>query len=443
MDAYGQTLAELYALATDRGPDLRLARVRQVLAHVGSPEQRLPVIHIGGTNGKGSTAALLDAVLRRAGYRVGLYTSPHLIDFRERIRIDGRPMAEAEVVERARVLRSIVARTGTPLAFFEVVTVMAFDAFARAQVDVAVLEVGLGGRLDATNVGASVATAITSIGYDHQEYLGTTLLAIAREKGGIMRPGVPTVVGPVPPPAERTLLAQARAVGAPVALYGRDYGVADAGEGFDVVAGDRRWSDLRVGLRGRFQRINAATAVLLLQRLQERFPVTDGELREGLRAVSWPGRMDVVSIEPLVVLDGAHNPSAARALRDELGRVLSGRRLRLVYGAMRDKDWGEMWTALRPLVADAIVTQPRTPRSAAADAIARAIGRDVPVRVIQDPEAAVAAALETSAPDDAVLVTGSLFLVGDVYPFFRRGGGSGAESVRWNPNAPDARPLRA
>jgi dihydrofolate synthase/folylpolyglutamate synthase len=217
-------------------------------------------------------------------------------------------------------------------------------------------------------------------------------------------------------------LAQARAVGAPVVLHGRDYGVADAGGGFDVLAGCRRWSDLRVGLHGRFQRTNAAAAVMLLQCLQERFPVTDAEIREGFRAVSWPGRLDVMSMRPFVVLDGAHNPSAARALADELGRTLTGRRLRLVFGAMRDKDWREMWAALRPLVVDAIVTQPRTSRSAAAEVIARVIGKDVPVRVIPDPHAAAAAALEASAPDDAVLVTGSLFLVGDVYPFFRQAG---------------------
>jgi dihydrofolate synthase/folylpolyglutamate synthase len=182
---------------------------------------------------------------------------------------------------------------------------------------------------------------------------------------------------------------------------------------------------------------------MLLQSLQERFPVTDADLREGLRAVSWPGRMDVMSMRPLVVLDGAHNPSAARALGDELRRALPNRRLRLVFGAMRDKDWREMWTALRPLVTDAIVTQPRTPRSAAADVIARVIGEDVPARVIPDPEAAAVAALEASAPDDAVLVTGSLFLVGDVYPFFRRPGGSGAGFGRWYLDAPDARSLRA
>jgi dihydrofolate synthase/folylpolyglutamate synthase len=448
MDAYRTTLAELYALTARSLPDAgdldgRLDRVRGVLAHLGSPERRCPAIHIGGTNGKGSTAAVVDAVLRRAGYRVGLFTSPHLIDFTERIRLDGEPISAGRVVESYRAIRTIMDRIGVPLAFFDVVTVMAFDAFARAGMEVIVLEVGLGGRFDATNVAAAVATAITSIGYDHQGDLGPTLAAIAREKAGIFKLQVPAIVGAVPPPAERSILACARTVGAPVTLCGRDYRVEDAGEPFDVVSGDRQWQGLRSGLRGRFQRTNIATAVMLLHSLRERFPVDDDTLLGGVRTVRWPGRCEVVCTRPLVIVDGAHNVAAMQALCEEIAPLLSGRRLRVVFGVTSDKDWQGMWSVMRPLVREVIVTQARGGRCVPAHEIADVLRLDCPLRIVPDAQEAAAQAIQASAADDAVLVTGSLLLVGDVYPSLPRDTGVHDGPEPWNPDAGDATAFRA
>jgi dihydrofolate synthase/folylpolyglutamate synthase len=420
MDSYQRTLAELYALEAERGIDLKLDRVREALALLGFPERRFAVMHVGGTNGKGSTAAMLDAAFRRAGYRVGLYTSPHLVDFTERIRIDGRMISPEQVVDRVGALKSLLDSRGVSLTFFEMVTVLAFDAFARGGVEVAVVEVGLGGRLDATNVSVPDVTAITNISHDHEDYLGTTLEAIAYEKGGIMKPGIPVVIGPVPPCAERQLLVQAHEVGAPVTLYGRDFRVEETEDRFDVVAGERRWTDLEVCLRGKYQQRNAATALMVLQHARAGYPVSDEAVRKALAEVWWPGRFDVVSEEPLVVLDGAHNPAATRELRAEIDRILCGRQLRLVFAVMRDKNWVDMWNTLRPVVRDAIVTQPKLPRSLSAEVLVGTIGRDVPVRVSARPAEAVALALDGAAPDDVVLITGSLFLVGEVYPFFLR-----------------------
>jgi len=418
MDSYQRTLADLYSLEAERGIDLKLERVRRALSLLGSPERQFGVIHVGGTNGKGSTAAMLEAAFRRAGYRVGLYTSPPLVDFTERIRIDGRGIAEEQVVEAVAGLKSLLGRADIALTFFEMVSVMAFDAFARGGVEMALVEVGLGGRLDATNVAAPAVTAITNVSYDHEDYLGTTLEAIAYEKGGIMKPGVPAVIGPVPDCVERRLLLQAQAVGAPVTLYGRDFRVEGKPEGFDVIAGEYRWTDLELGLQGRFQQRNAAIALMVLRHASASYPVSDDTVRAALAGVYWPGRFDVVCREPLVILDGAHNPAAASELRAELERTLGGRQLRLVFAAMQDKKWMDMWAALRPVVHDVVVTRPTLPRSLRAEILAEVIGRDVPVRIAENPMDAVESAMEGAGRNDAVVVTGSLFLVGEVYPFF-------------------------
>jgi dihydrofolate synthase/folylpolyglutamate synthase len=421
MDRYRRLLDDLYALEAAKGIDYTLDRVHAACAAIGSPERRFATFHVAGTNGKGSTAAVLEAALRRAGYRVGLYTSPHLVDFPERIRVGGRMIGEAEIVERVDDLRRRLTAVGITPTFFELVTLLAFDVFARREVEVAVVEVGLGGRLDATNVVAPAVTVITSIARDHEEYLGSSLEAIAAEKAGILKPGVPAVIGRVDPPALDVLLEHARAAGAPVALLGRAFTVEDDGGAFAFGGGGVRWRGLTLALRGRFQRDNAAAALMALRAVASRWPVAESAVRAALAEVRWPGRFDVVSEAPLVVLDGAHNPAATAALRAEMARELGDRRVQLVFGVMHDKDWGAMVETLRPLVRKAIVTRPPLARSLDPRALAAAFGPGVPVRVEPEPAAAVAAARDgAAADDDVILVTGSLFLVGAVYPVFLR-----------------------
>jgi dihydrofolate synthase/folylpolyglutamate synthase len=413
--AYDDTLAWLSGLEVAAGWDLKLERMRAALARRGHPETRWPALHVAGTNGKGSTAAMLDAVLRAAGYRVGLYTSPHLVDFTERIRVDGRTIPRDDVVALTAELRADLEQAGLATTHFEFVTLLAFEWFARRRIDVAVVEVGLGGRLDATNVVRPVVTAITSIGIDHVEYLGADVGSIAREKAGIAKRGVPLVVGPVPPEAARAIAVHARDVGAPVRRVPGDADLEDDGTGgLRFRAPGVAWDGLRLALPGRFQRTNAAVALLALALVRDRFPCSVDAVRRGLATVCWPGRLAVVPGEPLVVLDGAHNADGIATLVAELPRIVGGRSVDLVFAVMAEKARAPMLGALLPLVRRAIVTRVGR-RAASPEAVAAEVAARVPVDVVPDARAALRTALSRARPGEAVLVTGSLFLVGEAY----------------------------
>ncbi len=284
MPTYQETLDFLYHLEVER-MDLKLERVAAALQLCGSPQRHFPALHIAGTNGKGSTAALLHAVLSTAGYRVGLFTSPHLIDFCERIRLGDDCISQQEVIDEVVAIRARIEPAGIQLTPFEMMTVLAFCAFARAQVDVAVVEVGLGGRLDATNVLSPLVSVITSIGLDHQAYLGPTLAHIAREKGGIIKPGVPIVIGKVDGESRDLLCDLALQAHSPAYLHGQDFTISDeSNEG--IVYQGQAWclSNLRLGLRGRFQHQNAAVALAALEVIRSSFPVSEESLRQGAAA---------------------------------------------------------------------------------------------------------------------------------------------------------------
>jgi len=430
---YAETLAWLSGLEVSAGWDLKLERMRAALARRGNPERRWPALHVAGTNGKGSTAAMLEAVLRAAGYRTGLYTSPHLVDFAERARIDGRTIPHATVVELVAELRADVERAGIALTHFEYATLLAFEWFGRVGIDVAVVEVGLGGRLDATNVLAPLATAITSIGIDHVEYLGPDLRSIAAEKAGILKAGVPLALAAVPAEAEDVIVARARALGVPVTRVGADGALAgDVFRGPGVV-----WDGVHLGLPGAFQRANATLALLTLALVRDRFPCPVDAVRRGLADVRWPGRLAVVSEAPLVVLDGAHNADGIATLVAELPAVVGERRVELVFAAMADKRWPEMLAALVPHVRAVIATRVGR-RGAAVAEVAAAVGGRVPVEAVDDPRAALRAALARAGPQDAVLVTGSLFLVGEAYAELVHLGRLGPLFEPWQPSGTGA-----
>jgi len=410
-DRYQDTVAYLQQLEVTSGWDLKLDRMRQALALLAEPQARFPGLHIAGTNGKGSVAAFSEAILRAAGYRTGLYTSPHLVDFSERIRAGGRRIPERTVVEIVDELRAVLDDAALALTHFELVTLLAFVWFARIGVDAAIVEVGLGGRLDATNLVSPAVTAITPIAHDHQAYLGADLTSIAAEKAGIIKPGVPVCVGVQSPLAFRVLEERAAEVGAPLLEVGRD-GRLDAG----VFSGPGalRWEGLAVGPRGRYQHDNAELALLTVAAAQPRWPVTVDAVRTGLTRTSWPGRLSVLETSPPVVLDGAHNPAAAAALARELPALVGGRRVRLVFATMSDKDWQGVLASLRPLVASVVVTRVG-PRALDPETVVQALRGVVPVRAIPEPAAALRIAMAEASVDDVVLVTGSLFLVGEAY----------------------------
>jgi len=411
---YEETVAYLAGLEVSAGWDLKLERIRAALVRRGHPEARWPALHVAGTNGKGSTAAMLDAVLTAAGYRTGLYTSPHLVDFTERIRVGGRTIPRATVVELVAALRADLAAAGIALTHFEFATLIAFEWFARVGIDVAVIEVGLGGRLDATNLVRPAVTAITSIALDHEAWLGHDLAAIAMEKAGIVKPGVPLALGRLPDEAARVVVARAAEVGAPVAQVGIEAALAEAPGGLVFRGPGVTWDRLRLALPGTFQQDNAAVALTVLALARGRFPCAPEAVRAGLAAVRWPGRLAVLRERPLVVVDGAHNPAGATTLAAELPGVVGDRPVVLVFAVMADKDWRAMLGPLLARAARVIVTRVGR-RAADPQALADALRGRVPVEAVVEPRAALRAALARAGAEGAVLVTGSLFLAGEAY----------------------------
>ncbi|MGK3986808.1 folylpolyglutamate synthase/dihydrofolate synthase family protein [Sorangium sp. So ce136] len=414
LDALGQR--------APRGMVLGLDRVREALAALGDPHESVPAVHVAGTNGKGSVCAMVESIARAAGLRTGLYTSPHLSRFAERIRVGGEPIDDA-AFERA--LSAALERVPSPLTFFEALTVAAFVAFRDAGVDLAILEVGLGGRLDATNViAAPLCTAITSIAFDHQALLGPTLADIAREKAGILKPGAPAVLGPLDPEADAAIEAAAQAAGAGPRLRvtrsehgGRagEIAVGRAGpfaRATRVAAPGRRAIEVELGLRGAHQAENAGVACGVAWQLAGRWPEVEGALPAGLAAARWPGRLERIEAGAAqVLLDCAHNPHGAQALAAWLDEEGPGAaRTSLVFGAMSDKGWGEMLQTLAPRAQRRFYVTPKGRAAAPLEALCAI----APGEPIGDPDAAVARAIEVAAPGELVVVAGSIYLVGEV-----------------------------
>ena len=428
MERYFETLEKIFNL---RGGviDLRLDRMTQALALFNHPENQFPSLHIAGTNGKGSTAALLHNILQQAGYRTALYTSPHLESFTERIRIGQEEIAQAEVVSLADEIWQRTVAANVPLTFFEFITVMAFIYFARKRVDVAVVEVGLGGRLDATNVVTPLVSVITTISKDHEAYLGPDELSIASEKGGIIKSRIPVVCGKVSEPVTGLLQDIARMRESPAYFLGTSFSFLLKNERFfDYIGMKQNLSDLTVALRGRHQLANAALALAALELVSEHFPVAETVIRQGLKTVRWPGRLEVMAERPLVILDGAHNPEGVRALADALRDLRRGRKIRVLFATMADKEWQLMLGTLAPLADEIVFTRVAMERSADPELLAKSIPLQVSNRVIQDSKTALAALLDTAQPEDIVVVAGSLYLVGEVRPLLAKASSSDAIS---------------
>jgi dihydrofolate synthase/folylpolyglutamate synthase len=391
---YAGLLARLQA-SRSLGVELGLGRVRQALARAGDPQRRFAAVQIAGTNGKGSTAAMTEAILRRAGLRTGLYTSPHLCRFTERIRIDGREI-DGDLLA---AFDPAVVATGVPLTYFEIATLLAFLAFADARVEVAVLETGLGGRLDAVTAAEPLGTAITSIGLDHQVYLGDTVTEIASEKAGILKPGVPCFLGRLPAEADAEIERVARAVGAPLARLGRDFQPPAAAP----------------ALAGPHQRANAALAIALARAAARALgrPLDDATVDGALAEVRWPGRLEAIGDD--LLLDCAHNEEGARALGAALAERGAARRTVLCTSIVSDKDAGAILAPLAQRASAVVLTRSHNPRAIDPQELAR-VARPLfqEVEIRDDPEAAVAAARRLAGPDGMVVVCGSVFLVGEL-----------------------------
>ena len=416
MDSYFETLEKIYNL---RGGiiDLRLDRMQQALGLFGHPENSFASIHIAGTNGKGSTAAMLHCILARAGYRTALYTSPHLVSFTERICIDDHEIAQDDVIAIADEVWQQTAAADVPLTFFEIVTVIAFIYFARQHSEIAVIEVGLGGRLDATNVITPLVSAITTIAKDHEAYLGPDELSIAREKAGIIKPRVPVVLGKVSEEVADVLQKIAGERQAPAYLLGNDFSFSLKDDRlFDYTGIKQRLFNLDLGLIGRHQRANASIALAALELVREKFPVDDDVVRDGLRKARWPGRLEVMLEQPTVILDGAHNPEGVAALVDELNILRGGRRIKLLFATMADKEWELMLRALAGAVDEISFTKVAMERSADPDVLAARFQPAIPQRVFSDSCTALRTLVSEADREDIIVVAGSLYLIGEVRP---------------------------
>lgn len=403
-----------------------LDRIRWLLGRVGDPHLGLRCLHIAGTKGKGSTAAMAASILQAAGLRVGLYTSPHLVSFRERIRVGRRLISEPEVVALVEQTQPHIGslrgtEVGAP-SFFEAYTLMAFLHFARAGVELAVMETGLGGRLDATNVVQPLACAITRIGLDHTHELGDTLAAIAAEKAGIIKPGVTAISAPQEPEALEVLQDTCLERGAQLLVVGQPggpsvaLGAVEPGRQIFTVHGLRHsYQDLACPLVGAHQAENAAVAIGLVEALvRYGIEVSPDEVAKGIASVHWPGRFQIVSRRPWLILDGAHDELGAGALSATLEDIFPGLRLILVLGVGKDKDAGAIAARLCPRAERVICTASSSPRALDAEDLRRAAYRYCPHTAAYTPVAlALEEALNQARPTDLVVVTGSLYVVGE------------------------------
>ena len=410
-----------------------LENITILAERLGRPDRAYPTAHIAGTNGKGSTAAFLESILRHAGFRTGLNTSPHLEKINERIRVNGEQISDgafAETFTRIQALNEELLAAGRLRAhptYFECVTAMAFEYFARRRVDFGIFEVGLGGRLDATNILTPVVSVITRVDFDHENFLGHSLAEIAAEKAGILKQGVPVVLTEQRPEALEVIRARATELGSAVIETGTTFCIEkewiENGCNRAVVSENASgWSlELAPRLPGKFQIQNSLNAVAAARYLQNRgYRISDDAIVQGIAEAVWPGRLEKLQSGPDLYLDGAHNPSAARELAAFLEQNLAGRKIWLVFGALRDKAVDEIAGVLFPHAAEVIFAQPRTTRAISVSQLAEITSHHAAhFAVIPEPEAALEFVLDRAASHDAIVVAGSLYLVGQLRHYWK------------------------
>jgi dihydrofolate synthase/folylpolyglutamate synthase len=410
-----------YLLSLEQiGIKLGLEQIRALVAQLGHPDRAFPSIIIAGTNGKGSVTAMLERGLRAAGYRTGRYTSPHLVDLEERFAVGGRPITTAQFDRVAERVRAAAAVLPHPPSFFEATTALGLEVFRDEQIDVGVLEVGLGGRLDATNVVDPVGVAITAIDFDHEQYLGTTIEQIAAEKAGVIKPGSLVVLGPNPPAAERVVRDAATRTGARLVKAiddtAMEWSMVEGRAQLSLTTPRRAYAPMALGLRGRHQIENAVTAVRLLEELAATgaFAIPESAVRDGVTRVEWPARLEYVSWRGrTVVIDGAHNPAGARALASYLLDTHGGR-LPMVVGIMRDKKIDALIQALAPAASHFVFTAASGARASAPSDLVAAAARIAPGVGSTAIASPLDALTHAAALGDPIVVAGSLYLAGEV-----------------------------
>ncbi len=427
-DTYQQSLDYLYGLEKF-GMIFNLTQVERILNAIGDPHKEIQTIHIGGTNGKGSTAAMMSSILQKEGYRVGLYTSPHLIRFTERIKVNGKEIEEEEVAALAGWMRKEIEASGIlpPFTFFDFTTAMALHYFKQKLVDLAILEVGLGGRLDSTNVVDPLIAIITNIAKDHEEYLGKSILKIAQEKAGIIKKGRPLITAATQPLVLRLFSKVCQGKESPCFRVGKEFRYVRAEDGdFDYEGLNRKLWGIHLNLKGFHQVINATTALGAMEVLEDLgYRVSTHAMIDGLKEVDWPGRLEIVSSSPRVILDGAHNPAGALVLKESLEKEFQYQNLILLIGIMKDKDIPSMLHLLAPLAHHIIFTKPHTDRAAAPSLLKKALGQNgKKAEIAEDLREAIERGLSLTQEEDLLCITGSLYTVGEARAYFHPKRGS-------------------
>ena len=454
MFSYQQALNYIYSfvdqekLQPDKYEPKRfdLTNMHTLLAMLGDPHRRLRAIHIAGTKGKGSTCAMMASVLQAAGYRVGLFTQPHLHTFRERIQINGQLISEEEMVALLEALKPSIEQLPDP-STFEIMTAMAFQYFAQREVDLAVTETGLGGRLDTTNVIEPLVAVITSISYDHTYILGDTLEEIAGEKAGIIKEGRPVVCAPQGPEALKVIAGTCQERNAPLTLLGEDWLWERTesnldGQGLRVICHTPDGGGLMpqdgveefwIPFLGPYQLVNATTAIATMDQLcRQGVNLSPKQVRDGLRAARWPGRLEILARNPLLVMDGAHNVDSIQRMLTTLEEDFPYQRLKVVVGFSADKDVQGMLAELTSRVDELILTKSTHPRSADPNELVKKAGHSrAQVSVVRDVPSAMWQALAGAHPEDLICVTGSLFVVAEA-----RAAWLGAQGVDFDRDPP-------
>jgi dihydrofolate synthase/folylpolyglutamate synthase len=411
---YKKCLEDMFGLRRF-GIKLGLGTIRKILAGVGNPQDRFACIHLAGTNGKGSIASALSSILHLSGFKVGLYTSPHLVHFNERICINNQPISDAHIVRAYLAVKNAWRGSREP-TFFEYTTAMALWEFAKQEVDWAVIETGMGGRLDATNIITPELCIISNISLEHREYLGNTIAQIAEEKAGIIKRRVPVITGATQARAVSTIKRIAESKSAPFYRLGKDFRIRrNPDKTFSYAGVFNHWHNLKTGLSGSYQIENAALVLAGCELLnQKHAKISFENIRAGIEKNKWPGRLEVVSENPLVILDGAHNLAGAKNLARYLTDNFSGRSITLVLGILNDKPFAAMLKSLVPLAQKVVLTSPVIDRALPAEKLFSITKKMVSnAEMIPDVGKAVIRTMDNAATDDVICVAGSLYVIGE------------------------------
>jgi len=420
-DHYNKCIKSMYGLRRF-GIKLGLSTIKSMMQELGNPQDSYSCIHVAGTNGKGSIASSLASILKESSHRVGLYTSPHLVRFNERIRINNQPVPDKNVVVAYKTLKDVSTGIREP-TFFEFSTAMALYEFGKQKVDWAVIETGMGGRLDATNIIKPALTIISNISLEHRMYLGDTIKQIAGEKGGIIKNKMPVVTGARQKSAVSTLKDIASEKSAPFYRFGEDFKVRrNKNNKFTYYGIENIWRDLCTGLQGNHQIDNAGLVLAACELLnKKRAEIPFNSIKNGLEKNHWPGRLDIVFENPLIILDGAHNIIATRRLVKYLSKNLSRRKITIVAGILDDKPYSSMIKTLCSVCNRAILTQPKINRALLPEklySVAKEVISDI--KIIPDVSHAIKHAIETTPEKDAICIAGSLYLVGEAIEYFEK-----------------------